>query len=107
MKKLLYLLPLVLLFISCQENPDYGEPAVPFVRIVEDSVTIMKGETRHLTLSCPITGVEWQSSDDKVVMVNYQGRVTGIELGEAIVSASRESCVSHCVVTVVADTVSL
>lgn len=103
MKKILYFIPLLLL-CACQENPDYGESAIPVVRIVEDSLTVMVNETKRLTLSTEISGVQWSSLSDSIATVNYQGKVTGRREGQTTISAQRLTSLSSCIVTVIADT---
>lgn len=100
MKKVLYIFVFSLLAVSCKEYPNYGESADPMVRIVEDSISMTIGESRKLTLSCSITGVEWESSADSVATVNYQGRVTANSAGMTYVTAHRNENHSVCVVTV-------
>ena len=103
MKKILYLLPLLFLLASCQENPDYGAEADPMVAIEEDSLTILVGDTRKLTLSVRISGVKWNASDSTVAWANYQGRVTAEAVGKSVIYAERGAHRDSCVVTVVEE----
>ena len=72
----------------------------PIVAIVEQTDTLVVGETKQLTLSVAVSGVEWTSSADTVASVNYRGIVTAVDTGVAVITATRLPSVSTCTVYV-------
>lgn len=74
---------------------------------VEESVEIFKGDTHPIQVNIlPNTAsanLQWTSSDEQVVTVNEQGVVTGVEVGQAAITATTldgSNLSATCVVTV-------
>lgn len=59
--------------------------------IEDESVTLMKGETKELTLvNAKKWNVKWTSSDEKVVTVDETGKLTGVDAGNAFITVTSE-----------------
>ncbi|MBQ4507995.1 MAG: Ig-like domain-containing protein [Paludibacteraceae bacterium] len=83
---------LALCLCACNTSvPDYGKSEDPVFRIVQDTLRLSVGQTSALSLSVPLSGVEWASSVDSVAVVDWRGKVTALSLGSALVTASRLS----------------
>jgi len=94
MKRYLFLFSSVVAFCLCacdNSVPDYGADEAPVFRIVKDTLRLSVGEASHLSLSVPLSEVEWASSADSVASVDWRGVVTAKSEGAAVVTASRLS----------------
>ncbi|MBQ8287210.1 MAG: Ig-like domain-containing protein [Clostridia bacterium] len=115
MKKLCIFLCLLLplfLFAACADDeqaPDEtsGTAVNDGIKIdLGDAVTIGVNETKQLTALSrkdnSMTTVIWSSSDSSVVAVNYDGLLTGIADGTAVITATtpNEAYTATCTVTV-------
>jgi len=59
--------------------------------IEDESVTLMKGEAKELTLvNAKKWNVKWTSSDEKVVTVDETGKLTGVDAGNAFITVTSE-----------------
>ena len=81
---------LALLFCACDNSvPDYGVGENPVFRIIQDTMKLSVGQTASLSISVPLSEVEWASSADSVASVDFRGIVTARAEGSAWVIASR------------------
>lgn len=74
---------------------------------IEENVEILKGDTHSIQVNIlpntASTNLNWSSSDQTVVTVNDQGVITGIEVGQAEITAATidgSNLTATCVVTV-------
>ncbi len=104
MKKICFLLCLLLSFttlFACRDNSENDSPDETdqveqedgIVLSVTDEITIGVGDTKQITAINAKTGMEtsnviWTSDNTSVATVGYDGRLTGIADGTAVISAS-------------------
>lgn len=91
MKKLLFLLPFLLL--SCSKDEDNS---VSSIKINEREVQLIVGETQKFTVSYSPTNAEkpfytWETSDNKIAIIDTTGLLKALSDGEIIVRASTNS----------------
>lgn len=59
--------------------------------IEDESVTLMKGEAKELTLvNAKKWNVKWTSSDEKIATVDETGKLTGVDAGNAFITVTSE-----------------
>ena len=97
----------IAVLLACSEPSDIQR--VPVVQFLEDSVSVVVGDTvgLHLLPMLPpgyVPAVTWSSSSLATVTVSPQSwasaMVAGVGVGEAIVSASGEGAADSVIVTV-------
>lgn len=110
MKKIISLFVVsAILFAGCEKPNVIPEPDEPVqelevtVNLDKSEVTVSKGETVQLvaTVSPGTMAVEWTSADPKVAIVDRNGKVLGLSVGETVVSAQAGDKVATCDVSVV------
>ncbi len=60
------------------------------------SVVLLKGKSASLKLKTSNTGIKWTSMNTKVVKVDSKGKITAINTGSAIITASLEGYTFQC-----------
>ena len=87
-----FLALLALCLCACNNSvPDDGKSEEPVFRIVQDTLRLSVGQASMLSLSVPLSGVEWASSVDSVAVVDWRGKVSAKSAGLSLVTASRLS----------------
>lgn len=100
---------------ACSDNDDPVQPVVPApepdpepeptevtITLENSSLQLAPGESFQLVFSVDPEGstVKWTSSDQKIAMVDRNGRVMGLSLGTATITARSGDATASCEVTV-------
>lgn len=91
MRKLLALLLLTTLFISCSSDDD--ERSISSIKINEKHTQLKVGDTFIFTASCFPSGIispkyKWESSDTKIAKIDSTGQLEALSKGEIIIKVS-------------------
>lgn len=106
MKKIFYLLMVVLAIVSCDPEPEVPKEMTT-IALNRKEVTLSKGDSIRLSYTLNPAGanvrVTWSSSDESVLTVNSRGMVRAWGLGQATVTASIDGSKDECVIDVKSD----
>lgn len=97
MKKFIWMLAIVLTsgvaFTSCG-----GEDDPTDLEISNDMMALNYGAEN--VISANMTGCTWTSSNEYVATVDNNGRVTGVHVGDAVITCSKDGMTATCAVSV-------
>ena len=96
----------ILLIIMCYVLSGCGQGKVE-IAMKEESVTLLTGNVAQLSVEVITEGVDvskakikWNSQDESVVFVSADGKIQGVNPGNAIVTATSTGNSVSCLVTV-------
>ncbi len=104
-KLLIALLAMATIFVGCKKSDDKkDEPTPPSgtYAITPNPASVQVGKTVQLTLN-PAAAAAWSSGDPTKATVDANGLVTGVAVGQAVVTAKVGDVSASVIVTVTAD----
>lgn len=102
-KLLIALLAMATVFVGCDKNDDKkDDPAPGTYAITPNPAAVQVGKTVQLTLT-PAATAEWSSSAPAIATVDANGLVTGVAVGQSVITAKVGDVSASVMVTVSAD----
>lgn len=105
MKNIIRILTILPVFFAMLISCDKEEITITGLHLDKEEISLVEGETCHLTASISPDGAEgiisWSSGDDNIATVDVDGTVTAISEGSTSVTASAGGHTAACKVTVV------